>query len=54
MMVRGRRVRISRRPRPRYTVEALEGLAQIGRTSDIDAAKVAAWWVVPQFEISGS
>jgi len=37
-----------------YTVQALEGLAQIGRTSDSDAAKVAAWWVVPQFEISGS
>ncbi len=26
-----------------YTVEALEGLAQIARTSDSDAAKVAAW-----------
>ena len=26
-----------------YTVEALEGLAQIARTSDTDAAKVAAW-----------
>ena len=27
----------------KYTVEALEGLAQIARTSDTDAAKVAAW-----------
>ena len=26
-----------------YTVEALEGLAQIARTSESDAAKVAAW-----------
>ncbi len=26
-----------------YTVEALEGLAQIARNSDSDAAKVAAW-----------
>ncbi len=26
-----------------YTTEALEGLAQIARTSDSDAAKVAAW-----------
>ena len=26
-----------------YTTEALEGLAQIARTSDTDAAKVAAW-----------
>ncbi len=26
-----------------YTVEALEGLAQIARTGDSDAAKVAAW-----------
>ena len=26
-----------------YTIEALEGLAQIARTSDSDAAKVAAW-----------
>ncbi len=26
-----------------YTVEALEGLARIARTSDTDAAKVAAW-----------
>ena len=27
----------------KYTVAALEGLAQIARTSDTDAAKVAAW-----------
>lgn len=26
-----------------YTVEALEGLAQIARTSESDAAKVSAW-----------
>ncbi len=26
-----------------YTIEALEGLAQIARTSESDAAKVAAW-----------
>ena len=37
-----------------YTVEALEGLAQIARNSTSDAARVAAWWVVPQSEISGS
>ena len=27
----------------KYTVEALEGLAQIARTGDTDATKVAAW-----------
>ena len=32
-----------RGPAQHYTAEALEGLAQIARTSDSDAAKVAAW-----------
>ncbi len=36
----GSEVRSAAQP---YTVEALEGLAQIARNSDNDAAKVAAW-----------